>query len=527
MGLLTRHDTRVATVVVAASDSRMPHKADIICDGVDDHIDIQAAIVRANGGSVYLAEGTFNLGATVNLNIDGTTIFGAGKNVTVVNAPNFCAFNVTSAGCAIHDVDILGVRGGGANEYAIWLNAGAQRFLGYNFRAQLFETGLRVTSGVFHFFHDCELRNISGCVVFYDGSNDLSLSRIAYDTDTGVYAEPGGGGIYIQNGDAMVVSDCDFIHAGVGFHMRPTASPHGWHLIQNSYFDSCANAGIHIANASALRGVLFDGVWSATNARGLVVEDGAHNALTFSGCHFHNNEFEGARIMRGAAVLFRGCEFAGNSSSGVGAADNVYVDSPDGLVEFSGCFFGRAFSWASTPGRHLNIGVNAVNVLALDNEFDSFVNVAVASNAGVLRCHRVFEPVQNPNGNIGQHPAVVLTDGADVAVQCPLHVPPKFHAVIRAAAIVVPGGNGNMRRSVATNYGKLHASEAYNTHSGAIAAGEVAVTLNRLESISILAAIPTLNQNDLVGVQFARLATSINDTVGADCYLLGIDLEYV
>ena len=43
--------TRTATVVVAAADSLHPEQADYVCDGVDDQVEIQAAIdALPNGG---------------------------------------------------------------------------------------------------------------------------------------------------------------------------------------------------------------------------------------------------------------------------------------------------------------------------------------------------------------------------------------------------------------------------------------------------------------------------------------------
>ena len=82
-----------ATAVVVASDTSaairrtaMSMKASMgelvqICDGVDDHIEIQAALdaLPATGGEVKLLEGSFVLGAQVTRAIDNFTIKGCGK----------------------------------------------------------------------------------------------------------------------------------------------------------------------------------------------------------------------------------------------------------------------------------------------------------------------------------------------------------------------------------------------------------------------------------------------------------------
>ena len=57
----------VATIVVAASDSLNKGRADYICDGVDDQVEIQAALdaLPDRGGEVALSEGLFNISAAI------------------------------------------------------------------------------------------------------------------------------------------------------------------------------------------------------------------------------------------------------------------------------------------------------------------------------------------------------------------------------------------------------------------------------------------------------------------------------
>lgn len=78
---------RTATVIVAAFDSSLQAKAqaDFVCDGVNDHVEIQAAIdvLPATGGEVKLLEGTYNVEATVNLD-SYQTLGGCGRNTILV-----------------------------------------------------------------------------------------------------------------------------------------------------------------------------------------------------------------------------------------------------------------------------------------------------------------------------------------------------------------------------------------------------------------------------------------------------------
>ena len=68
---------------VAANDAPMMQKviAEFICDGVDDNVEIQAAVdaLPSGGGKVLLSEGTFNLSAQITRAIDNVSIVGFGR----------------------------------------------------------------------------------------------------------------------------------------------------------------------------------------------------------------------------------------------------------------------------------------------------------------------------------------------------------------------------------------------------------------------------------------------------------------
>ncbi len=93
--------TRSATFVVAASDSAASSKkqADYVCDGVDDQVEIQAAIdaLPANGGKVLLLEGTFILdapndfyvaGSKYSINVNKNNLQISGSKGTVLKLKN-------------------------------------------------------------------------------------------------------------------------------------------------------------------------------------------------------------------------------------------------------------------------------------------------------------------------------------------------------------------------------------------------------------------------------------------------------
>jgi len=78
---------QAATIIVAASDSLHPERADLICDGVADNVEIQAALdaLPATGGRVILLDGTFN--TIANITVPATsTLEGQGFNTIVIPA---------------------------------------------------------------------------------------------------------------------------------------------------------------------------------------------------------------------------------------------------------------------------------------------------------------------------------------------------------------------------------------------------------------------------------------------------------
>lgn len=151
----------------------------------------------------------------------------------------------------------------------------------------------------------------------------------------------------------------------------------------------------------------------------------------------------------------------------------------------------------------------------------------ILDNGTDTRFPEVTVYVMDPNGVIGTHPAVVLTDGVEVVARFEFKIPDEFQALVRARVILVPGGTGNLRRSASTDWGKICSGENYNTNTDSIAAGEVAVTINRLECIDVSAALTGIDFKDLVGFAFTRHGDHANDTVNADCYLLALNLQYV
>lgn len=95
--LQTRTNGQQYFQLVAANDAPtvVKNKADFVCDGTADDVQIQAAIDAAKaqgGGTVQLSVGTFNLAATLQItgntdedNADSITLLGVGQQATLLN----------------------------------------------------------------------------------------------------------------------------------------------------------------------------------------------------------------------------------------------------------------------------------------------------------------------------------------------------------------------------------------------------------------------------------------------------------
>jgi len=77
---------RTATKIVAANDSLDKSRADYVCDGVNDEVEINQAFsdLGTTGGTVKLLEGTYNLGGNI-VPSSGSILSGVSRDKTIIN----------------------------------------------------------------------------------------------------------------------------------------------------------------------------------------------------------------------------------------------------------------------------------------------------------------------------------------------------------------------------------------------------------------------------------------------------------
>lgn len=119
-----------------------------------------------------------------------------------------------------------------------------------------------------------------------------------------------------------------------------------------------------------------------------------------------------------------------------------------------------------------------------------------------------------------------MPDNETTVIYHQIIMPQNLTSLSEARIVVVPGGTGNIYRSIATTWGAPGTGEKYDTHTDSIGVGAVAVTINKLEALDITAALTGAVAGDLVGITFTRQGGNALDTVDADCYYCGVSLIY-
>ena len=337
------------------------------------------------------------------------------------------------------------------------------------------------------------------CIFIEDGANDFKIINIYFidsDSDaihiegtainkgeiTGCYIEGADGhgiNITMDGGNLSTsfhIHDNHIYSAGISGIFFGQCAGHYYHLIHDNHIFSCADNGIDY-------GIVSIPVF------GLMESVIAENYIY--GCTFN-----GIRLR---------------------------ADSDNNLIENN--FVSSCGGYGINIGDPTCGGNRLKNNRLIGNTSGAIVDLGVYT-----QIPEIFIPVPNPSTNIGTHPAEQLTDGLEVVSRFNLCIPMDYQELVTCQALIVPGGTGNMRRSVATNWGEIASGEAYNSDSGTIAAGEVAVDANQMEGINIAAAfvgVGALGPGDQIGVVFTRHGDHANDTVGANCWLLGLRLRYV
>lgn len=374
-------------------------------DGItDDTAAVQAAI--SVGKAVYIPSGTYRITSPLNVATQGQLVYGDGYQ-SFISCQNGTCFNVTTGNVTFTDLRIWG--GYTPSNIGILCSGFQCKF--QNIDMRFFDIGLRWTGGFHMFINDWHMRNIKTCCFHLANGVGCFMDKVAYDTDGPYY-----GGTYnmpvaalLINNEGNLISNCDFIHAGVGCWIEPNGRNIEWCMFNNCFLsdsgfvEATPVAGILIRQSSDthyIRGIFFDHVWSATNNRGLVI-DGTGAAtvdgVVFKDCVLHNNVNEGILISAPSAIniRFNDCEIQGNSATNPGGANQVYINKAN-IVKFQGCDIGNNFRWNATPYAQVFVDTLAQNVSFSDVNFGSLVSnskLVVLNEDQTKIAHERWQPI--------------------------------------------------------------------------------------------------------------------------------------
>jgi len=308
-----------ATLVVAASDSLHPERADYQCDGTADDVEIQAAITAlpAGGGKVVLLEGLFTVSG------DGTKclfvpsnvhIQGQGGATTVKLAANqdcaiFMNTGIAGAGnsnITISDMKIDGTKATQATGLGIHFGYVSNCLFQNLNIINCKQTGIFITRK-------------SGSGLYTDQSTDCILKNLIVDS-----CDWDGIGV---TSDRILVDNCISSNngrSGCSIEESRHCSVNGGFFFLNT------ETGLDLATENI--GIILDGASCHNNTQNGIA--GACDDWVISGCKSYDNTQKGIYILYSERVAISGCDIYSNGHQGISAPDS---DPDNGDITITGC----------------------------------------------------------------------------------------------------------------------------------------------------------------------------------------------
>lgn len=344
-----------ATVVVAASNSRDTNRADFVCDGVDDEVEIQAAVdaLGTNGGSVVLLDGDFYFGSAE----DGTTpvsvesedmhvaIKGQGPGQTRLqhhseHSPYWSNAIVVDNGegsffvledLSIYDMTVYVTDGGHCTFRNLYGHLGIEGWIPViqvdeadnvtmsDCTFEGYEDGAWIVGGNLYREGHARVANCLFRTESRSGNPSLLVDNLRATITNCIFTGPGDDNedswpeaLYVScGGEGSVVSNCIFEHWGHGIAMT-------WNTeVTNCSFYSCTHA------VWSLSGVSLHG-GHGINLSNLKIRDSAHHAMLIEDTQ---------------EVHIRDCIITGTGTAAVDTYSHIKLTDETENVTVQGCVF--------------------------------------------------------------------------------------------------------------------------------------------------------------------------------------------
>ena len=311
-------DTRTATIVVAASNSLDPTLAPAAyrCDGVDDHVEIQAALdaLPATGGQVVLLDGTFNCEATCGRNISNVAVRGQGNSTILTTSTadlTFLSF-VGASGTELTGITIADMQIDGANvsDHGIYFEYVDKSLIQNVYsRRHASGTGIRLTGIVLTssdfnriIGNTCSENTYNGIYLYSNSNNNIITGNTCQgNTDCGIY-------LYPSNNNTVTGNTCsENTNNGISLYINSNNTVTG---------NTCqGNGGCGIYLYSNSNNTITGNTCQGNSYHGIFLFSSNNNTVTGNTCS--ENEGEGIRLCNSNSNTVTGNTCSGNGYEGI------------------------------------------------------------------------------------------------------------------------------------------------------------------------------------------------------------------
>jgi len=289
-------DTRTVTLVVAATNSLHPEKADYQCDGVNDHIEIQDALdaLPATGGEVRLLDGTFNCQVQINLD-SNQTLRGCGWNTILTTSTGSLIFlsavggaGTEKTGITISDLQIDGATFGSVGILFSYVDYSTVHNTYIRRNTADYHDGIRMVNSDFNRIVNNTLQdnNYEGLDVNTSNNNTLS-QNIIQGCFKGIYLDGGNNTISLN-----VIEGSDDVGIDIrGDDVTPAINTITGNVLTNNYYGIYVDANNNNVSNNTVQsstdiGIEIDGKYN--NVSNNIVRTNGGEGIYISGGNNNN-----------------------------------------------------------------------------------------------------------------------------------------------------------------------------------------------------------------------------------------------
>lgn len=536
------------TLVVAASNSLDPTRADYQCNGVNDNVEIQAALdaLPATGGEVVLLDGTYNI--EVSLVLDSyQTLRGCGRNTILTTTTADLDIITATGGSGTEKIGILiadlcvdGNAGGAINDIGIfWTYVDYSKIINtWILGTAGGEDGIKLLTCDFNTIlgNTCQGNGLQGIFLHDSDNNVISGNTCQGNIDDGIY-------LYLSDNNTITGNNCQGNDDAIDM-VSSNNNTVSDNTFQGSYY-----YGIHLDGS--INNTIVGNTCQGNNSRGIFLDD-ASNSNTVSGNTSQGNGKDGIYIIASNSNTISGNTCQGNKDHGIYIRDNsdnntvvgntclensqgttntcddIYLTNSDyNNIQANTC---RAGALAKKPRYGINISdATCDGNRAIDNDLhDDGFGTAPFNDAGTGT--RLATYVVPFSDGLDPQDSGFLLDADTEYARAWLRLPAEVQQVVRmkiyARAVVLSAAA--MRLEINANGGADN--EAYNTH--ATAAPNTPSTSTNFAADDVIfwtltaAGIVALLGGDTVEVKVLHEAAGDSD-VATNAYIRTVEIEYV